>query len=158
MDYANKILDYLKVDKAIPVIRHGNKINEISYTNKIQTLKDRINNYQKEYKSIAIICKTSQEVDELNQELSKHIRINKIDENILKNRYRIDFDLNDEPINILEKICVSRGFLLRGGELDYDRGAAALINDFKANRLGAISLESPDDIKRLTVKDRKPNE
>jgi ribosome biogenesis GTPase A len=86
------------------------------------------------------------------------VDINKIDENILKNRYKIDFDLNDEPINILEKICVSRGFLLRGGELDYDRGAAALINDFKANRLGAISLESPDDIKRLTVKDRKPNE
>ena len=83
------------------------------------------------------------------------IDLNKIDVNILKNRYKIEFDETNEPIDILEKICVSRGFLLRGGDLDYDRGAAALINDFKAGRLGKISLETINDIKLLTKKDRK---
>lgn len=80
-----------------------------------------------------------------------------IDKNILINRYKIEIDEFDEPINILEKICVSRGYLLKKNELDYDRGAFALINDFKQNRLGKISLERVEDIKKLTIKDRKQN-
>ena len=80
-----------------------------------------------------------------------------IDKNILTNRYKIEILQEDEPVNILEKICENRGFLLKKNELDYDRGAFAVLNDFKQNRLGKISLETVNDIKKLTIKDRKEN-
>lgn len=83
------------------------------------------------------------------------VDLNKIDKNIIKDRYKITFEGVSEPIDILEKICVSRGFLLRGGELDYDRGAGALVNDFKSGRLGKISLETVNDVKMLLKKDKK---
>lgn len=80
--------------------------------------------------------------------------VNRIDENILKNRYKIDFDKSNTALEILEKICVARGYKIKGDELDYDRGAYALINDFKQTRLGRITLEKVGDIKLLTKKDR----
>ncbi len=84
--------------------------------------------------------------------------LNKIDIGIINNRYKITIEPVDEPIDILEKICASRGFLLRGGELDYDRGASALINDFKSGRLGRITLETVNDVKALSKRDRKTEE
>lgn len=81
--------------------------------------------------------------------------LNLIDKNILINRYNIEILEEDEPINILESICQSRGYLLKRNELDYDRGAFALLNDFKSNRLGKISLERVADVKKLKIKDRK---
>ena len=81
--------------------------------------------------------------------------LNIIDENILINRYNIQILEEDEPINVLESICKSRGYLLKKNELDYDRGAFAILNDFKSNRLGKISLERVADIKKLKIKDRK---
>lgn len=80
--------------------------------------------------------------------------MNRLDPNILKTRYKVDFVEENTELEILEMICASRGFKLRGNELDYDRGAFALINDFKATRLGLITLESVKDIKRLLKKDR----
>lgn len=80
--------------------------------------------------------------------------MNKLDENILKSRYKIDFDSSNTELEILEMVCLSRGFKLRGNEIDYDRGAFALINDFKSTRLGKITLEKVSDIKKLTKKDR----
>ncbi len=84
--------------------------------------------------------------------------LNKIDIGIINNRYKITIEPEDEPIDILEKICASRGFLLRGGELDYDRGASALIIDFKSGRLGRITLETVNDVKALSKRDRKTEE
>lgn len=83
--------------------------------------------------------------------------LNEIDNNILTKRYNIEINQEEEPLDILEKICKSRGYLLRKNELDYDRGAYALLNDFKQNRLGKITLEKVSDIKKLTIKDRKQN-
>jgi ribosome biogenesis GTPase A len=45
---------------------------------------------------------------------------------------------------VLEQIAKARGFLLKGGESDADRAAAALIDDFRKGRLGRISLERPE--------------
>lgn len=80
--------------------------------------------------------------------------INKIDESILKTRYNINFNNDNTPLEILEMICESRGYKLKGNELDYDRGAYAIINDFKSARLGKITLEKVSDIKRLKKVDR----
>lgn len=67
--------------------------------------------------------------------------INKIDENILKDRYKIDFSSDDELIDIFEKICKARGFVLRGNNFDYERCARAILDDFKKGRLGKITLD-----------------
>ena len=84
MEYANQVLRYLKVDEATPVIRHGDLVQEIQYTNKINTILERIDKYKDNHSSIAIICKTKEEVDMLHKQLSKKIEISKIDENTTK--------------------------------------------------------------------------
>lgn len=43
----------------------------------------------------------------------------------------------------LEDIAKSRGYLIKGGELDIERTAAAVLDDFRSGRLGSISLENP---------------
>ena len=93
------------------------------------------------------------DVPELSLDLISDLR--KLDENILVNRYQIEIEEGDEPLTLLEKICESRKFLLKKNEIDYDRGAYAVVNEFKNGKLGKITLETPKDIKRLTIKDRK---
>lgn len=61
----------------------------------------------------------------------------------LEKRYNIS--LNGEPLEILERICQSRKFLLRGGDFDYDRASHALFDDFRKGRLGKITLDRPKD-------------
>lgn len=78
-----------------------------------------------------------------------------LDKSILENRYNIEILDEDEPVEILEKICTARGFLLKKAELDYDRGAYAVINDFKQGKLGKITLEKVSEISKLKIKDRK---
>ena len=61
----------------------------------------------------------------------------------LTERYGItDFSTK---LGMYETLCKRRGFILRGGEYDYERGANALIDDFRKGRLGKITLESPAD-------------
>lgn len=67
--------------------------------------------------------------------------LNKIDKSILTNRYNIEFDENDELIDIYEKICKKRGFVLKGNNYDYERCARALFDDFRKGRLGKITLD-----------------
>ena len=50
-----------------------------------------------------------------------------------------------EAVAMLETACKRRGFNLRGGEYDYERGARAVIDDFRKGRLGKICLENPLD-------------
>ena len=58
----------------------------------------------------------------------------------LAERYKIeDFS---SPLAMYEQVCRSRGFLLRGGDFDYERGAKAIVDDFRKGRIGRISLES----------------
>ncbi len=78
-----------------------------------------------------------------------------LDPTILTSRYNISIDSIDTPLEILEKICASRRYMLKGGDYDYDRCSSAIITEFKAGRLGNITLESVADIKSLTRKDRK---
>ena len=58
---------------------------------------------------------------------------------LLNAKYGVDEAL--APIEIYEGIAKARGFLLRGGEFDYERCARAVIDDFRKGRLGKICLE-----------------
>lgn len=57
---------------------------------------------------------------------------------LLKARYGIEAG---EPLEMMNGICVRRGFLLKGGDYDYDRCAAAVIDDFRKGRIGKIFLD-----------------
>ncbi len=66
----------------------------------------------------------------------------------LKDRYGIE---NEEtPLEMLERVCVRRGFILRGNEFDYERGEKAVIDDFRKGRLGKITLDTAEDCKIFT--------
>ncbi len=60
----------------------------------------------------------------------------------LKERYGIE---GGAPLEMLEKLCVQRGFVLRGGEYDFERGERALVDDLRKGRLGKICLDSAED-------------
>ena len=61
----------------------------------------------------------------------------------LKARYNIGFTDDDAPHEILEKIGVARLFKAKGGEVDLQRTAEIFIDEFRAGRMGRITLETP---------------
>ena len=63
----------------------------------------------------------------------------------LTERYGItDFSA---PLAMLDQVCVRRGFVLRGGDFDYDRACRAVVDDLRKGRLGPILLDSAEDIR-----------
>ena len=50
-----------------------------------------------------------------------------------------------EKLGMYEAVCKRRGFIFRGGEFDYERGAKAIIDDFRKGRIGKICLETVTD-------------
>lgn len=44
---------------------------------------------------------------------------------------------------ILDEICLKRGYMLGGGQPDTERCAKAVLDDFRKGRLGALTLEAP---------------
>lgn len=78
------------------------------------------------------------------------------DKTLIENRYSIkieepNFDNlekiydNEElkafALEIYEKICARRGFMLKNKEYDYERCAKAILDDFKKGRMGKIILD-----------------
>ena len=59
---------------------------------------------------------------------------------LIKSKYNIE-DLSVSTLEIIDAICVRRGFLMRGGEYDYERCAKAIIDDFRSGRIGKIILD-----------------
>jgi len=58
-------------------------------------------------------------------------------------RYKLD-DINGmSGLEMLEYISKKRGFIVSGGELDIWRGANIVIDEFRAAKIGAVSLELP---------------
>ncbi len=54
---------------------------------------------------------------------------------------------SEDPYKCLADMAESRHCLLRGNELDTNKAAVLLIDDFRAGRLGRITLEFPEDFK-----------
>ena len=63
----------------------------------------------------------------------------------LTERYKID-DFS-APLAMYEQVCRARGFLLRGGGFDYERGARAVLDDFRKGRIGRVTLERAEDFR-----------
>ncbi len=59
---------------------------------------------------------------------------------LLTERYGTE-DVTASALEIMNGICEKRGFLLRGGEYDYERCSKAVIDDFRKGRTGKIFLD-----------------
>jgi ribosome biogenesis GTPase A len=63
---------------------------------------------------------------------------------LLKNRYgELDFTL--EPYDLLCQIGKKRGMVIRGGETDTERAANMLLEEYRNQKIGNISLERVED-------------
>lgn len=58
-------------------------------------------------------------------------------------RYKLDSVDNLQGWEIMELIGKKRGFLIKGGEIDYERTAVMLCDEFRGGKLGKITLELP---------------
>lgn len=58
-------------------------------------------------------------------------------------RYGFMPDENMQGWEILEEIGKKRGFLIKGGEIDYERAAVIVADEFRGGKLGRITLELP---------------
>ena len=59
----------------------------------------------------------------------------------LSARYKLPEDCPNEPHALLEAACKGRGWLLSGGRYDTDRAAALVLDEFRAGKIGKITIE-----------------
>ena len=65
----------------------------------------------------------------------------------LKARYKLE-ELGDRDIETMDMIGRKRGFIMGNKELDYTRIATTVLNEFRDGKIGKITLEVPEDIKK----------
>lgn len=58
-------------------------------------------------------------------------------------RYKIDIDENDDGLSLLEKVGRKRGMVVSGGEINTERAAITVLDEFRSGKLGRITLELP---------------
>lgn len=64
----------------------------------------------------------------------------------LAERYKVETAPEDSGYDLLIKAGRRRGFMLRGGEVDTERMAKILLDEFRGGKLGRFTLELPEDI------------
>ena len=57
-------------------------------------------------------------------------------------RFKIK-DASARGAALLEEACRGRGWLMPGGVMDTDRGAAVILDEFRAGKLGRLTLQTP---------------
>ena len=62
---------------------------------------------------------------------------------LLVNRYKIEQPLNEDNWELLQEIGRKRGMLLSGGEINTERAAIMLLDEYRGGKLGRITLEMP---------------
>ena len=91
---------------------------------------------------LALICSIKDEilnVDELAIELIR-ILIDRYP-GILNSRYEVDESA--DVTDIIYGVAANRNCVQKGGEPDYSKAAALILDDFRSGKLGNITLESP---------------
>ena len=83
------------------------------------------------------------DIEELAFNLVKKLEVDFKDE--LMTRYKLEH-LSEETIENLDNIARKRGCLISGGNIDYNRIAVILLDEFRGGKIGNISLERVDDV------------
>lgn len=118
MNEANKINEILNLDKAIPVIRHG---DDVEYTDK--EIIDLVNELKEKYKTIAVITKNQEEANNIYEKLKDKIEINLI---------------NSNNLNYNNNINILPSYLSKG--LEFDSVIIVGRNNFKNNSVLDMKL------------------
>ena len=64
---------------------------------------------------------------------------------VLAERYKIEVEPEDSGYDMLEKAGRKRGFLMRGAQVDTQRMARVLLDEFRGGKLGRFTLETVED-------------
>lgn len=64
---------------------------------------------------------------------------------VLAERYKIEVEPEDSGYDLLEKAGRKRGFLMRGAQVDTQRMARVLLDEFRGGNLGRFTLETVED-------------
>ncbi len=62
---------------------------------------------------------------------------------LIEKRYEFRTNTLDGP-GLVEAIARKRGYLLKGGRVDYEKAGNALVHDYRSGALGRVSLETPE--------------
>jgi len=63
---------------------------------------------------------------------------------LLCQRYKLNADdLQNTPLELMDKIAVNRGCLLPGKNIDYEKISKIIIKEFRGGQIGRITLEKP---------------
>ncbi len=73
------------------------------------------------------------------------LRLRKHYPDALTERYKFTPDPEANGFELLEQAGRRRGFLVSGGEVDIERMAITLLNEYHEGKLGRLSLEAPDE-------------
>ncbi|MCQ2979061.1 MAG: ribosome biogenesis GTPase YlqF [Clostridia bacterium] len=75
---------------------------------------------------------------------------------LLKTRYKLDDKVNDmEAKDIFNEIGRKRGFIIKGGEIDYKRCSVTIIDEFKNGKIGNVTLDDVPEVKEETKEDKE---
>ena len=80
-------------------------------------------------------------IDELSLELISYLK--QYYPGALAERYQVS-ENHERPVEILEEIAGNRNCIKAGGELDYSKAAARVIDEFRSGTIGRITLEWPE--------------
>lgn len=53
-------------------------------------------------------------------------------------------DPNAKGVELLDAVCAGRGWLLKGGQYDYDRCCRVVLDEFREGKAGRYTLENPE--------------
>ena len=80
-------------------------------------------------------------IDEMSMELVKYLQKDYADE--LRERYGLD--ASDDPMSVLAGIAAKRACVKKGGEPDFSKAAALVLDEFRSGTIGRITLEKPEE-------------
>ena len=68
--------------------------------------------------------------------------LRQINPEALEERFHIR-NINADGADLLDEICRGRGWLLKGGQSDYDRCCKVVLDEYRSGKLGKITFEKP---------------
>jgi len=67
----------------------------------------------------------------------------------LAERYKLQPKPEDSGYDLLQRAGQMRGFVMRGGEIDTERMAKILLDEFRGGKLGRFTLEMPEEVRHV---------
>lgn len=127
MNQANNVIEHLGLEKAKPVIRHGEEVEYIEFdNNQLDIIENHLSKFKENgYNSIAIISKTQEESHEINKKLSERgINVR---------------DITDSNTEYEGGICTIPSYLAKG--LEFDSVIIADASESKYNSNKSIDMK-----------------